>query len=142
MPHQQKSLYKHTVLKVGYVTLVEDISTGATVLKIYPQVVCFMVAATYLPSRQCRLSIKDLIHFTTPSARIHVVEPSGLSELAIGREYNISFVVTGADNNVIYIPENSIFESVISEEYFKVISRSHNGSCFNVKAIKSGTTKL
>uniref|UniRef100_A0AAF5Q2G8 Nuclear pore membrane glycoprotein 210 n=1 Tax=Wuchereria bancrofti TaxID=6293 RepID=A0AAF5Q2G8_WUCBA len=136
---------------VCYVTLVEDISTGATVLKIYPQVLLFsivydiyllyqfylkpqnvdfivvanlllIITSTYLPSRQCRLSIKD----------VETCSISGyLWYLEIGREYNISFVVTGADNNVIYIPENSIFESVISEEYFKVISRSHNGSCFN-----------
>lgn len=48
-----------------------------------------------------------------PSARIHVVEPSSLYikisgdlwYLEIGREYDISFVVTDTDNNIIYIPE-------------------------------------
>ncbi|VDM16620.1 unnamed protein product [Wuchereria bancrofti] len=57
--------------------------------------------------------IKSLNALKPPSARIHVVEPSSLYirisgylwYLEIGREYNISFVVTGADNNVIYIPE-------------------------------------
>ncbi|VIO88385.1 conserved hypothetical protein [Brugia malayi] len=95
-------------------------------------------------------NVKSLNFLKPPSARIHVVEPSSLYirisgdlwYLEIGREYDISFVVADADNNVIYIPENAIFESVISEEYFKVIRRSHNGSYFNVKAIKSGTTKL
>ncbi|VDO72013.1 unnamed protein product [Onchocerca flexuosa] len=41
-----------------------------------------------------------------------------------------------------YIPENAVFESAISKEYFKVISKSRNGSYFNVRTIKSGTAKL
>ncbi|CAG9540870.1 unnamed protein product [Cercopithifilaria johnstoni] len=95
-------------------------------------------------------NVKSLSALKPPSARIHVVEPSSLYikisgdlwYLEIGHEYDISFVVTDADNNVIYIPENAIFESVISEKYFKVISKSRNGSHFNVKTIKSGIVKL
>uniref|UniRef100_A0A1I7W2P4 Nuclear pore complex protein 12 n=1 Tax=Loa loa TaxID=7209 RepID=A0A1I7W2P4_LOALO len=95
-------------------------------------------------------NVKSLNALKPPSARIHVVEPSSLYirisgdlwYLEIGHEYDISFVVTDADSNTIYIPENAVFESVIPDEYFKVISKSRNGSYFNVKAIKSGTTKL
>ncbi|VBB31772.1 unnamed protein product [Acanthocheilonema viteae] len=95
-------------------------------------------------------NVKSLNALKPPSARIHVVEPSSLYikisgdlwYLEVGQEYDISFVVTDADNNVLYIPENAIFESVISREYFKVLSKSHNESYFNVKTIKSGTVKL
>uniref|UniRef100_A0A8R1XTR6 BIG2 domain-containing protein n=1 Tax=Onchocerca volvulus TaxID=6282 RepID=A0A8R1XTR6_ONCVO len=95
-------------------------------------------------------NVKLLNALKPPSARIHVVEPSSLHikisgnslYLEIGHEYDISFVVTDADNNVMYIPENAIFESAISKEYFKVISKSRNGSYFNVRTIKSGTAKL
>ncbi|KAM3728661.1 Nuclear pore membrane glycoprotein [Dirofilaria immitis] len=95
-------------------------------------------------------NIKLLSTLKPPTARIHVVEPSSLYikisgnswYLEVGHEYDISFVVNDADNNVMYIPENAIFESAISEEYFKIISKSQNGSYFNVKTIKSGTVKL
>uniref|UniRef100_A0A915PVL8 BIG2 domain-containing protein n=1 Tax=Setaria digitata TaxID=48799 RepID=A0A915PVL8_9BILA len=85
-----------------------------------------------------------------PSARIHVVEPSSLYiritgdlwYLEIGHDYDISIIVTDADNNIMYIPENAVFKSDIPEEYFKIINKSHNGSYFNVRTLKSGTVKL
>uniref|UniRef100_A0A0N5AR32 BIG2 domain-containing protein n=1 Tax=Syphacia muris TaxID=451379 RepID=A0A0N5AR32_9BILA len=95
-------------------------------------------------------NVKSNVALKPPSVHIYVVEPTAISfsisgdswYLEAGRQYTIVIQASDMKDNHLYISDNVIFDTYIPSAYFNVLNYSKNGSYFEVKAVKSGVTKL
>ena len=85
------------------------------------------------------------------SARIFVVDPDSIQfsvdrggywYLQKGVDYHINVLLLDPLGNKMFIPDNAVFDTRISSDYFEILESSKNGTYFHVRAKASGYTVL
>ncbi|XP_047146809.1 nuclear pore membrane glycoprotein 210 isoform X1 [Hydra vulgaris] len=83
-----------------------------------------------------------LVHVVDPGKIGFAINPGKLWLLQVGKVYELLVLLFDDDGNSIQITNNTMIESMLSNEYFEVLSKSNNGSYFYVRANMVGKTVM